>query len=505
MIGKQFETLVEIDCHSRYNRLVKAQRDGHWWMLKGLKPEYQTDPVMCELLHKEFNLGMMLRHRGIVSFFALEYVQQLNGEFIVQEWVEGETLKRWLDDKHTWQKKVDVLLQLCNVLDYCHSMNVLHRDIKPSNIMITPDGRVKIIDMGLSIAGNQSAFRAPAGTKQYMAPEQSEKDINVDGRVDLYAMGCIMREMGLPRHFNPVMRRLLQTNLEKRYPDAHSLSIALNDASRNPRRYFMWVGCVLILVTFSLIAYKLGGSTMSYSLLGTGTKLAPTLPDYLITDTVNPWAADTAHFFTVNEGNMTYSFPKMPHEIPGDIPEDIAVDLGLNVMWAPFNVGCGHPSLLMTGGFYGYGEPTGKLMGTKEGNNSLYWNSNYLDDYSGTEYDIARMQWGGRWRSPRKADMDELLNRCQWTFLRPKGCLPGYLVIGPNGNRIFLPLAGFRYEDQYYECGKMGYYWLTSSHIETTHGIVSFVGLAIWMVPEGMSYGYAMASDGFSVRPVLDR
>ena len=175
MTGKAFDNLVAVECHSRYNRLVRARRDGRWWMLKGLKPEYESDPLMRALLRKEFNLGMLLRHQGIVSVVALEQVPQLGGgEFIVQEWVDGVTLKQWLAVPHNWREKVDLLLQTCDALDYCHRMNVVHRDIKPNNIMVTPDGRAVIIDMGLAVAGNQSAFRAPAGTERYMAPEQRQ-------------------------------------------------------------------------------------------------------------------------------------------------------------------------------------------------------------------------------------------------------------------------------------------------------------------------------------------
>ena len=196
MAQHKFDTFIPVDCQSRYNLLLRAKRDGQWWMLKGLKKEYANDAVMLELLRKEFNLGMLLRHQGIVSVVALEQVPQLGGgEFIVQEWVEGSTLKQWLAVPHSWREKVDLLLQTCDALDYCHRMNVVHRDIKPSNIMVTPDGRAVIIDMGLAVAGNQSAFRAPAGTERYMAPEQRQEGVVVDGRADLYAMGCIMQEM----------------------------------------------------------------------------------------------------------------------------------------------------------------------------------------------------------------------------------------------------------------------------------------------------------------------
>ena len=505
MIGKPFEELITIDTPSRYNRLSRARRDGRWWMLKGLNPEHENDAVMRELLHKEFNLGMMLRHQGIVGVVSLERVPQLNGgEFIVQEWVEGVTLKQWLADSHKWQDKVNVLQQMCDVLDYCHRMNVVHRDIKPSNIMITPDGRVVIIDMGLAVAGNQSIFRGPAGTERYMAPEQRQEGIQIDGRADLYAVGRIMQEMALPRRFGVVIKRLTEPDRERRIPDAMTLRRELSRVADIPRRRLIWGLGALAVVAVAVAALILGRGSMGYQILGHGEKFAPTLPDYLTADTVNHWADDTAHYMTVTEGDISYSFPKAGQDFPGNIPENVAVDLGLNVLWAPFNVGCDRPSLCMTGGFYGYGDPTGKLIIASRGL-STYWNINSLDDYSGTEYDIATVQWGGKWRTPRKADLDELINRCQWTYLEPEGVPPGYLVIGPNGNRIYLPLVGFRYENDYYELGKMGYYWVTTPRQDDVTIMMGHLGLALVLVPGGISVGYADVGDGFSIRPVLDR
>ena len=507
MTGKPFDTLADVDNHSRYNRLVKAQRDGRTWMLKGLKPEYETDPVMRELLRKEFNLGMMLRHQGIVGFVSLEQVPQLQGEFIVQEWVEGETLKQWLETPHACQEKVDILQQLCDILDYCHRMNVVHRDIKPSNIMISPDRHPVVIDMGLAVAGNQSAFRAPAGTERYMAPEQRQQGVIVDGRADLYALGCIIQEMNLPRRFNGVASRLLQDDREKRYPDARTLKWALADAMRLRRRLIAWFYGILVVAACAIGAFRVGEGNLGYRLLGAPEKFAPTLPDYLTADTVNHWAADTAHYmtFTADDKSWSYSVPKMPHDIPGDIPEDVAVDLGLGVLWAPFNVGCDRPSLSMTGGYYGYGDPTGRLTSVDDKSCAMYWNVSSQEDYSGTEFDIVRVQWGGKWRTPRKTDLDELINRCQWTFIQPECSPPGYLIIGPNGNRIFLPLAGFRYEFDYYELGQMGYYWITTPCVGEVTDVAGFAGLTLILVPGGIQYGYAIVNNGFSVRPVLDR
>lgn len=500
MAQHKFDTFIPVDCQSRYNLLLRAKRDGQWWMLKGLKKEYANDAVMLELLRKEFQLGMMLRHQGVVAFVSLEQVPEMGGTFIVQEWVEGVTLKQWLTSNHSTSEKVNVLLQLCDVLSYCHSMNVVHRDIKPSNIMITPSHQVVLIDFGLALAGNQAIFRAPAGTKQYMAPEQSDETVVVDGRADLYAVGGIMQDMKLPCPYQGVMRSLLERDPNRRPPNALELRKTLIAESRKQSKLVRWISLMTIVGLCIVGAYRLGSTPLGYHLFGTSNFLSPKLPDYLTRDTANHWAADTSRYITLVKGDsIRYSVPKTMTEIPGKIDEHEAVDLGLSVLWAPFNVGCDRSNLSMPGGYYGYGEPSGVITSDNPANINMYWTS-YHGDYSGTEYDIAYEHWGERWRTPRKTEFDELIAECQWTLVKPACGPAGYLVIGPNGNRIFLPMAGFRYGGEYYEIGTMGFYWMT-----VPEGGENESGVALRIQPEGLQIISTIANNGFSVRPVRDR
>lgn len=505
MAQHKFDTFTPIDCQSRYNLLLRAKRDGQWWMLKGLKKKYASDAIMLELLRKEFQIGMMLRHQGVVNFVSLEQVPERGGTFIVQEWVDGVTLKLWLARNPSTAQKVDVLLQLCDVLSYCHSMNVVHRDIKPSNIMITPANQVVLIDFGLALAGNQTIFRAPAGSKQYMAPEQQREDVVVDGRADLYAVGGIMQDMKLPSSYRHIIRSLLEHNPDRRPSNAKELRKALVASTGNRRRLLKLVAALAALGMCVLGAYRLGGSYVGNSLLGTAKVLSPTLPDYLIQDTINYWSADTAHYITlIGDDSVRFSVPKVNVDIPGNIDENEAVDLGLSVLWAPFNVGCDRANLSMPGGYYGYGEPSGKITNDIPSNVTMYWTS-YHGDYSGTEYDIAHEHWGGRWRTPRKTEFDELIAKCQWTLVKPVRGPAGYLVIGPNGNRIFLPMVGFRYGSDYYEIGTMGFYWMTVPDGENDDDGNDTRGVAIRIHPEGLQVLSTIANNGFSVRPVRDR
>lgn len=394
------------------------------------------------------------------------------------------------------------MLQLADVLAYCHSMNVVHRDIKPSNIMVTPSDQVVLVDFGLAVAGNYSAFRSPAGTEHYMAPEQRQTDIVVDGRADLYAVGHIMQEMDLPRRYNKVIKKLLQPECDRRLANATELRAQIVTARQAKQRMLHWTVVAALTVAILVGAFLLGRGTLGKSLLGVGKATAPIMPDYLTADTANYWVADTAHYLTYVDTahDVCFSYPRMPMDIPGPIDESVAVDLGLSVLWAPFNVGCDRANLAMTGGYYGYGEPTGKIQAISPMNVNKYWTALH-GDYSGTAFDIARVQWGHRWRTPRKTEVDELLNCCQLTLVKPKGRPAGFLVVGPNGNRMFLPLAGFRYDNEYYEQGKMGFYWMACVTREESLDY----GLALCLRPEGIQYMTTIVNNGFNVRPVLDR
>ena len=87
-----------------------------------------------------------------------------------------------------------------------------------------------------------------------------------------------------------------------------------------------------------------------------------------------------------------------------------------------------------------------------------------MSDIAGNaQYDAARANWGGNWRMPTRAEMQELLNKCTWTWITQNG-VNGYKVTGPNGNKIFLPATGFRYGSSLNNAGSSGYYWGSSPY-----------------------------------------
>ena len=139
------------------------------------------------------------------------------------------------------------------------------------------------------------------------------------------------------------------------------------------------------------------------------------------------------------------------------------VDLGLSVKWATCNVGASSPSDY--GDYYAWGETSTKSS-YDEDNSKTYGKS--MGNIGGnSSYDVARYKWGGSWRLPSKAEMQELVDKCTWTWTT-QGGHNGYKVTGKNGKSIFLPAAGWRYGTSPYDIGEGGYYWGSAPNESST-------------------------------------
>ena len=195
-------------------------------------------------------------------------------------------------------------------------------------------------------------------------------------------------------------------------------------------------------------------------------------------------------------------------------PEDhVYVDLGLpsGLKWATCNVGADSPEEY--GDYFAWGEVepkksyswstykyckgTHKTI-TKYCNDNSYGNNGFTDNKTvlDPEDDAATANWGGAWRIPTKAEQDELLNNCTWTWTTQKG-VKGYKVVGPNGNSIFLPAAGYMYKGTLEDAGSFGMYWssslgtdnpISAYYVDFYSGYVYWAGYDRWV--------------GGSVRPV---
>lgn len=204
-----------------HNTLTKGKRYGRWYLLKSLNADVAGLSVYQEMLTKEFELTMRAQHPGVVQAIGMEDVPSL-GRCIVMEWIEGQDLSQWLDGGTTRDERLRVVNQLLDTIAYLHALGIAHRDLKPSNIMITHNGKqVKVIDFGLADTDTHAVFKQPAGTRQYMAPEQASSTVP-DVRNDIYSLGVIIRKMDVGCIYDRACKRCLRP-IDERYQSIASL------------------------------------------------------------------------------------------------------------------------------------------------------------------------------------------------------------------------------------------------------------------------------------------
>ncbi len=165
--------------------------------LKILPPEAAHDPENVNRFKQEARAAAKLDHDNVARVYFCGEDQGLH--FIAFEFVEGITLRQMLDRRKTIPagECIRYMIQIAAGLAHAADRQVVHRDIKPSNIIITPEGRAKIVDMGLarhlesqSVNGGVTQSGVTLGTFDYISPEQALDPRLADVRSDIYSLGC---------------------------------------------------------------------------------------------------------------------------------------------------------------------------------------------------------------------------------------------------------------------------------------------------------------------------
>ncbi len=184
--------------------------------LKVLKPELAA-VLGAERFVVEIKTTASLQHPHIL---ALHDSGSVNGTaFYVMPFVEGESLR----DRLAREKQlpiadaVRIAREVALALDYAHRHGVIHRDIKPENILLH-DGRAVVADFGIALAASRTEGGSrmtetgmSLGTPHYMSPEQAMGERELDGRTDIYALGCVLHEMlvGEPPFSGPTAQAII--------------------------------------------------------------------------------------------------------------------------------------------------------------------------------------------------------------------------------------------------------------------------------------------------------
>ncbi len=189
-------------------RTVWKAHDNHldrFVALKLLPPEYVSDSVRTRRFIQEAKAASALNHPGIITVHDVAEAEGVH--FIAMEFVQGKTLEELIGRKPLkLSTALRYAVQIADALAKAHSAGIIHRDLKPSNIMITDDGRVKVLDFGLAkltepAPGDSGSTQTLTveekplteegiivGTASYMSPEQAEGKA-VDARSDMFSFG----------------------------------------------------------------------------------------------------------------------------------------------------------------------------------------------------------------------------------------------------------------------------------------------------------------------------
>jgi eukaryotic-like serine/threonine-protein kinase len=165
--------------------------------IKIIAPEIASNERVVARFQREMKLVGRLDHPNVVRAFDADQVNRVL--YIVMEYATGHTLGELLKKRLIPPAEmIDYAIQSALGLSHAHEQGIVHRDIKPSNILLTDDRKIKILDLGLGVlmeADAASTFATAdgiaVGTVDYMSPEQA-CGREVDGRSDLYGLGCAM-------------------------------------------------------------------------------------------------------------------------------------------------------------------------------------------------------------------------------------------------------------------------------------------------------------------------
>ena len=196
---------------------------------------------------------------------------------------------------------------------------------------------------------------------------------------------------------------------------------------------------------------------------------------------------------------------------PGNSHEWVDLGLPSGTLWATCNVGADSPEDY--GDYFAWGETETKEVHylstykwcngsrttmTKYCTSSSYGYNGFVDNKTelDLEDDAAYVNWGASWRMPNEEQQVELIENCIKTWTTRNG-VNGYLFTGPNGNTLFLPAAGYRYDSSLYDAGSYGYYWS-----RTLNSDYPFKAYNVFFLSEVVYLSDNNRDNGFAVRPV---
>ncbi|MBM2842154.1 MAG: serine/threonine protein kinase, partial [Bacteroidetes bacterium] len=235
--------------------------------IKFLPPHLSSSEDTKARFMQEAKAAAALNHPNILSVYEID--EHDGGMFFVMEYVEGSTLKHHIANLKVGTgisvgQAIEWTSRIAEGLQAAHQKNIVHRDIKPENIMLTRDGKLKIMDFGIAKLKSSSGLTKTGmslGTLSYMSPEQVQ-GIVADHRSDIWSLGVVLYELltadqpfkaeheaallylvvneeppvpslmdrKIPRQMDDVIKKMLAKNRLERYQDMNEVLKALQEA-----------------------------------------------------------------------------------------------------------------------------------------------------------------------------------------------------------------------------------------------------------------------------------
>ena len=484
-----------------------------------------------------------LNHPNIVS--VIDVFEENDTAYYVMVYAEGGSLSGKVKQMGFMPEAMATryILQVAEALSYIHKRRMNHHDVKPANIMLDEDDKAILIDFGLSKQydndGHQTSS-TPVGISEGYAPMEQYMHGGVgefSPTTDVYALGATfyklltgvtppnasyvndyglpldnLKSRGVSQKVIDVICEAMKGSRKDRLQDAETFVGRLKGNANDAEDTLVGVE-----VDEPKPTPKPTPAPKSPSAPKPTPKTTPKPASQSSSD--GKWlivivaaiiggiialGINIRHGSDMQETSITTSTnTHRGHEY---------VDLGLpsGTKWATMNVGASSPSDY--GNYYAWGETNTK--------SSYEWsNLKYCLDDSGDKFskyvtdskygnvdgkeeldlsdDAAYVNWGQGWRMPSKAQQDELREKCEWTWTSMGGH-DGYKVVGPNGNSLFLPAAGYRDFSGLYSAGSYGGYWSRTLYWDNQW---SAYGLSFFS--DNVDWGSNNRRFGQSVRPVL--